>query len=270
MFGLLAIFNKKSAKWIFTPILLGSSWLIFSLAIISYFQRMFHSSPDSAWFLIYSKNILSQKANILSSINNLVATSNIGRGRLNLIFPIFSSLGIIPALLSTASLLGLPEFLLNILSDRPALLSPLRHYNVLVACFLLIGTIQGVKRISNFKWRLNLKSNAVALLLSIFILSSTLIHLYLWVELIKYPKNNSSKVIKDALSIIPVDAFVTAPANLAIQISNRKQYSIIQEGEYGDYILIDKNTPSVILRNISNKYMPIFNKEGIIVFKKTD
>lgn len=273
MFGLYSLFSKKSLKWILTPISLGIIWGIFSLAIISHFQKVYQSHPDAAWFLPFLKTrFLSQEGNALSSIISGLSHSNMSSWyNLKFLFLLFLPLGIIVPLLSPVSLLGLPELIINLISDRPAMLSPLRHYNIIVCCFLLIGTIEGVKRISDFKWIKNLKieTNLLRILLSVFIFSSALIHSYLWLGLTEYPGDTAYiKNVKSAISLIPEDAFITVPGNIAVHISNRERYSLIGEEKYGDYILIDKNTSYLLQRKgIIDNYTQIFNRAGVAVLK---
>jgi ABC-type microcin C transport system duplicated ATPase subunit YejF len=96
-------------------------------------------------------------------------------------------------------------------------------------------------------------------------------HSYLWIPCTQYTKNkNYIETVNEALSIIPKNAFVTAPANIAVQISNREKYSLVGEGGYGDYIILDKNNLSLISdTSTSSNYNQIFNKEGIVVLKKS-
>jgi uncharacterized membrane protein len=262
MFGVFSLFNKKGLKWILAPSLLGIFWAIFSLLIILRCQKVYQSPVYSSWFWLYLKSTFSDHhGNALTSLVALVSSSNIGSWyRLKSIFLLFTPLGVIPPLLSPIGLLGLPEFLIAILSDRPALLDPLRHYCVVASCFLSIAAIDGIKRISRFK-----------LLISVFILAATLMHSYLWIPCTQYTKNkNYIETVNEALSIIPKNAFVTAPANIAVQISNREKYSLVGEGGYGDYIILDKNNLSLISdTSTSSNYNQIFNKEGIVVLKKS-
>ncbi len=276
MFGVYSLLCKKSPKWILLPILLGIVWFIFSIGIILHFQKVYQPHPDAAWPLVFLKTrFLSQKGSILNSILSGISYSNISNWHnLKSVFLLFFPLGIIAPLLSPVSLLGLPELIINLLSDRPAVLSPLRHYNIVVSCFLLIGTLEGVKRISHFKWVKNLKMKVgtFRFLLSLFILSSTLSHSYIWLGQTKYSKDMTYiKTVKEAIALIPKDAFITVPRDIAVHISSREKYSLIGEREYGDYILVDKHTsPFLLEEDIINNYTQIFNKEGILIFKKNN
>lgn len=276
MFGLYSLFCKESPRWILTPMLLGIAWSIFSLTIILHFQEIYQTQPYAAWFLTFLKaRFLSQKGDILNSVISGLSYANIGNWHnLKSVFLLLSPLGIIAPLLSPVSFLGLPELIINLISDRPAMLSPLRHYNVIVSIFLLIGAFEGVKKLSDFRWVKNLKieTHGLRLLASVFILASTLIHSYLWLDSAEYSKDAAYiETVDSAISLIPKDAFVTVPADMAVHISNRERYSLIGEGEYGDYIVIDKNSSHLFKRKeIIDNYTEIFNKAGISVFIRRD
>lgn len=277
LFGIYALFSKKRLKWVLSPALLGIFWGIFSLWIIQHFQKIYQSHTDSAWFILnLSQRFLSQDGNFLSSLISGFSCSNISNWySLRQVFLLISPLGIILPLISPVSLLGLPELTLNLLSDRPGMLSPVWHYNIIVSCFILIGTLEGVKKISHFKWvkNLNLETPTFRLLLSVFILACTLTHSYTWLRITKYERDTTYiNTVKQAISIVPKHAFITVPQDIAVHISNREQYSLIESGKYGDYILVDNDTWPLLqekeIREIIENYTQIFHKNNIVVYKK--
>jgi uncharacterized membrane protein len=274
-FGLYAFFDKKSLKWAIAPIVLGIAWGIFSLLALSTAQKLYHPHSDSIWYLTTLKSrFFDSGSNILNSIIAGLRFSNLGRGYIAkpalemFILP----LGLVPALLSPVVLLGLPELILNLLYDRSAMLSPSFHYNILVSCFLFIATAEGIKRIADFKWigKIGIGTNTAKLLISIFILCCTLMYSPLWIQTIGGYKDPSYiQTVHEALSYIPKHAFVTVPHNLAAQVSSRPKYSLIMEGQWGDYILFDEETYIASAKNLPlNTYKTIFNKNGVSVFQK--
>ncbi len=272
MFGAYALFYKRSVKWVLTPVLLGIIWSVFSLLLMLHFQKAYNSHPDAAWFLVNIKNrFLGRNSDILSLIITGLHYSNITSWHnFRSIFLLVSPVGIIPPFLTPVSLLGVPEVILNLFSDRPAMLGVSWHYNVIVSCFILVGTTEGIDKISHSSLikKAKIETTTSRLLLSVFILFSTLIYSYEWLRLTKYSKNTLYiKTAKQAISLFPKDAFVTVPKNIAVHISNRKKYSLIGEAkEYADYILIDRN--STVAGYLFNNYLRIFNKEGISIFKR--
>ncbi len=273
MFGIFSFFQKKSKKWILFPILLGSAWAIFSLLIIHYFQSLYLPHPDAAWFLTNLKIRLSLKNGDIS-LASLISSSNLGSWyKLKHISLLFSPLGIIIPLTNCIWLLGAPELFINLLADRPSLFSIPWHYNVITSCFLLIATVQGVKKISDWKifGGLSITKNTVTLLLSVFILSATLIHSYLWLELTSLKTNKAyNQAVNEALRLVPKDAYISVPRNIAVHVSDRAKYSLIDEKKYGDFVLLDSYTPGYITEDdsLNRHYENIFRKDKIILLKK--
>lgn len=151
MFGIYAIFQKRSLRWIVVPIVAGILWAGFSFIILSYFKEVYSAHATGDWliedlkarFLFSGSNILSSmKSGLLSS--NALNTFTMSKIAVYVLLPI----GVFIPLLGSTSYLCLPEALLNLLSDRPALFSATRHYNIVMACCLLIGMIEGIRILS--------------------------------------------------------------------------------------------------------------------------
>ncbi|MBN2120555.1 MAG: DUF2079 domain-containing protein [Candidatus Omnitrophica bacterium] len=274
--GLYSLASRKAPKWSVTLITLGVIWGIFSTCMILHFQKLYSSFTPGAWFLtILKTRYLSAGPNLIQSIISGLSWANIGNlyGLMRtpmLILP----LGIIPALLSPLSLLGLPELILNLLSDRPASLSPLMHYNIVGVSFLFIGALEGIKKISSSKLlrKIAIDSYRLRLLLCVFTLCSTILFYRTWADLARYSKNTTYvKITKEALSLIPRDAFVSIPQNIAVHVSNRETYSLITEDKLGDYVLADKKSyPYLDQKDLATNYQILFNKKGVILFKRKD
>ncbi|RKY28177.1 MAG: hypothetical protein DRP61_02455 [Candidatus Omnitrophota bacterium] len=61
------------------------------------------------------------------------------------------------------------------------------HYNIITSCFLLIGTSQGMEKLSKSKIlkTLNFRNGILEVLLSLFAFSLIILHSYLWVGILK-------------------------------------------------------------------------------------
>lgn len=276
MFGCYAFLKKKGVAWIVYPIIIGIIWIVLSLAIINHYQNLYHPHSDSAWFFVYLKNIfLTQNKNgPLTAITRLLYNSNMLHWQpLKSMFLLILPLGILPPLLSSVSLLGSGELILNLLSCNGRIFSPVWHYNIALACFLLIGTMEGLRKISIFAYNkgfLKTGQQKIQLLLSVSVLSCTLIHSYTWIGLGKYKKDTKYiNEVKQALSFVPANASISAPANIVPIISGREKYSILGFDSDEDYVLIDKSSrerPAKI--NIASDYNEIFHGEPIILYKR--
>lgn len=185
MFGVYAFFQKRSLRWVIVPIMAGIVWAIFSFFVLSYFKEAYPSHAAGAWLVedlrgrfFYSGTgvMASFKNGLLSS--NALNSFTMSQIAVLLLLPI----GVIIPLLGSTSYLCFPELVLNLLSDRPALFAATRHYNVVVACCLLIGMIEGIKILSKagFVRKLKVDDGTAVLLASFFLLASTTMYFYVW------------------------------------------------------------------------------------------
>ncbi len=188
-------------------------------------------------------------------------------------FLLLVPLGIAPPLLSSVSLLGLPELVLNLISCNRRIFSPMWHYNIAVSCFILIGAAEGIRKISVFAYNkgfIKINEQKLQSLLCISILSCTLIYSYAWIGLGIYKKDvGHINVVREALSLVPSYASISAPANIAAIVSGREKYSILGSDSGEDYILIDNLAMKKGLKtNIDSDYNEIFRKGRIILYER--
>ncbi len=275
MFGLYSLFCKRTLRWVLSPILLGTIWGILSLFIILHFQKIYQANPNSAWFfVVLKKRYLPQQGKpFLSSILRGLSYSNLAQPYFfNLVLHLLRPLGIILPFLSPVSILGVPGLLLNSLSDRPGNFSVFMHYNIITSCFLLIGASEGIKKLTKFRLmkKLNFREEILKVLISIFIFSSIIIHTSSWLTSgILSCKHNKKYIetVKEALALIPKEASVSVPSDLAVWISARKKYSLLKERRPEDYDYILTNTEKLEWLDL-NKYVNIFQKGEIFLFRK--
>lgn len=276
MFGCYAFFKKRGAVWIVYPILIGIMWFFFSIALINYFQNLYHPHSDSAWFFVYLKKVflMQNKNGPLTPIVYLFSNSNMVHWyALKSMFLLFLPLAIIPPLLSSISLLGLPELIVNLISGNPNMFSPIWHYDIMLSCFVLIGTVEGIKKISSFAYNkryIKINEQKLQLLLCVFVLSCTLIRSYTWIGLGKYKKDVAYiQRVKEALSFVPPNSSIGVPARVAIIVSSREKYSIIGDESGEDYVLVDSPEIEKYLKtNIDSDYNAIFHKKPITLYKR--
>jgi uncharacterized membrane protein len=270
--GLLAAWEKKSRRWVITPIILGLAWSILSLFILSYFRSLYPSHPQGAWLLENIKMRLGKPAaHPLAQVQSFLLGSNAAHWYvLRYASLLITPLGIIAPFFSNVIFLCLPELALNFLSDRPGIFMLPYHYNILVSCFLLIAAADGIKTISSGRWveTLRLRYDTAALVCSLLIAALVIVHAYSWVWLIGKEKNKAYiQAMHEAIRILPPDAFVTTSRNFAIHVSARSQYNLIEDKQFGDYILIDESCREY-RPQIPGDYRKMFGSNGILLLKK--
>jgi uncharacterized membrane protein len=274
MFAILAVLEKRKGKWVYVPVISGVIWAFFSLWVILHFQEIYNSHPDAAWLITSFKKRLAQGGSLTpESLGKFILSANLFSWfSLKWIFMFFLPLLVIPPFLSLIGILGLPEFLINLISDNPAMFTIPWHYNVVFSCFLVIAALEGLKKISEWQRlkRLGLTDSCGLLLLTIFMCSNVLIHTYLWI-----PFTNASRdkdyvqALEKAIAVIPLDAYVSVPPKAAVRVSGRPKYNLLGKGKLADYILIDRDTSKLLsAKKISSNYIAIFNEQGVLVLKK--
>lgn len=278
MFGFYSLWERRSKRWVILPITLGLAWGGFSLLLINYFQSAYNSHIDASWFIVDLKRRFSQNEGGFFHIVISTMSSSLVSGQwygLKHIFQFFACLGVFLPLLSPQALLGVPELALALLSNRPVMLCVPWHYTIIFSCFLFIGAVYGIRKISRLRRikELPLSSKTTQTLLSVIVFSATLMHAYTWIDLTGVKKTmDYSRVVKKALAGVPPNAFITVPREVAPFVSSREKYNILEgiPQDYGEYILIDKNTVigQALMQKSFNGYIKVFDNSGVILLKR--
>jgi uncharacterized membrane protein len=276
MFGIYAFLKKREARWVVYPILIGGAWFLYSVYQINIFQNIYRPHSDSAWYFVYLKKTLAVLPGngIFNTLIILFFNSNLGHlAKLNSSLLIFLPLGFIFSLFGSATILGLPELLVNLFSGNSNMFSPRWHYSITLYCFILIGAIEGIDQISQYlskKGYLRIGENRMRFLLSVFLFSCTLLQSYLWIDFAKYkPDAEYVKEAKEALSLVPLDASISVPLRLVTAVSERERYSIAGFDAQEDYILVDgQETRKALNADISCDYGEIFRSGSVILYQR--
>lgn len=251
MFGILALIDKRSIKWILTPIILGGVWFVISFQLISFFN------PDNNYkFFIYYSWLGSSPGEMVKNIliNPWVLVKHLFTFQ-NIILAIVPliSFALLPILalryLIPVSLIFLQLFLSGF-SD----LIFKTHYHSLVTTFLFISSIYGlhylikstkVSKIKNFILKQKMLS-IIILVLCIVYSSFTLGPFFpmLW-KIWQYPSLKEQNQLKnDFLAKTSQNLPVAASFQLLPQLSSRwhlysLHYVFLGKKQYSqeDYLL---------------------------------
>lgn len=267
MFGLYAMVLKKEKQWILTPIILGVFWAVFSIWLMSYFQKIYHVDPAPMWLIEEIKRNFSRSDHsILTNLIEGIKNSNLGQlNNFNLVYLLFSPLAVILPFNSLIWLIGSPELFINLLATHP-LTYPTWHYNIVSSCFLLIACAASIRKISIKLYpKIDIPLDKTQEILSLFLLFCILSHFFLWSDYI-YIKENSlyTTTMNEAVSLIPREASVSLPKNLAAYFSDRKDYFLLNDSRKGQYLITD----STVSDDISTQYTKIFQSNNIRVYKQ--
>lgn len=274
-YGLYAAMQKKAARWVWMPLITGILWSILSLAVIHHFVKLYSTDPHPAWFITDLKErFLSETAPLWPNLAAGLKTANIGSPfKLVFCYQLFSPLLVVLPFLSPVFLLGAPEFVINLLSDR-LIFFPVWHYNIIVSCFLLAACTLSIQKLSESRFFINLcgHPDTAKKLLSWAVFFSIMIHHILWIDLARVEKRPLyAATAKEALSLIEPTASVSAPKNIVSHVSGRREYFLLSDCRRGDYILTDDaKTADGFLKQADDKtsYRKIFDKNGIFLLRR--
>jgi uncharacterized membrane protein len=270
MYGLYALCLKRERRWVVVPIMLGIAWAAFSLGIMAYFQTRYQVDPYPAWLIDNIKSrFLSGERDAWESLRYGLRTSLLGSSDKSLfIYTLFSPLAVIFPFLSPVMLLGMPEFIINLLASIP-LLYPTWHYNILTSCFLILSCVRGIPQLSLKPWwqRIGISPEKTQELLALFLLLTVVSHAFLWWPYLVIEKNPAYvQTMAEALRLIPAEASVSAPKSLVAYVSSRRDYFLLEDKRKGDYVVLDHGEG--IPQELNGLYAEIFQKNGVRIYKR--
>ena len=272
MFGLYALVLQRSRRWVFTSLIAGIAWGMFSLWIMHRFQLIYDVDLYPAWLI---DNIKSRFLHPDQPLNlNIpwgIKTSVLGQFHsLNFLYVLFSPLILFLPLFSVISLLGLPELVINLAASIP-LFYPTWHYNIVSATFLFLGSVEAIRQ---FSIRLPAKwpTDKVQSLGAWFLCLCVFCHAFLWLDFMHVKRDPVYiATMKEAIAQIPQNASVSAPKRLVSHVSTHDHYYLLEDDRKGEYILIDQNerikSPVTTKGNL-HYYENIFDRNGVRVYKK--
>jgi uncharacterized membrane protein len=275
-FGIYAFFCRRSPKWIVTPVVAGLLWALFSFLFMGYLRKQFPEiHPGAAWFLDNLRNRFAAHCDGLAAcLGQGLSTSLLSRAdSVFLVLKFFLPLALLP-LVSGVPLLATPDILYLLLGDRPSLFSPVWHYTTAFSCFVLIGSLEGIRKISASRLpeTLGLRPGQMRGVLSACLLSMVLVHSYLWLDEIAGAPGQSTdyaNAAREAVSKIPPKAPVTVPWRISPLISNREKFSFLEDAELEDFVVTDgSRSVSGVEAKLAAQYRVLFQKNGILLYQK--
>lgn len=262
----------------FLVIVIGIVWVILSIAVIIPQAR-----GELHFAAKYYDHIISQPWKIPYYLSKKYVPVYLW----NLLGPV----GLVSLAAPLQLLIAAPEFAINLLSGNSNMRNTYFHYQSLITSFIFISAIYGVRNISSYVenvWKIKKMKSIPAI---IFIISLSAIvssyftsslpysiqrDLYPWKP--NAPKYNDIIVWKNKLDQDQIK--VSTTGRIAPHFTSRQYfYDFSWKYVYADYIVIEtSDAKSGYLKDISRpayealqddpKYIKIYNKNGIEVYKK--
>ncbi|MFC1688019.1 DUF2079 domain-containing protein, partial [Patescibacteria group bacterium] len=258
LFGILALVDRKSLKWILAPIIIGATWFVGALAIIS------RANPDGAYkFFAYYPALNEGGSGIIGFVANAgdaLFTGLFSIGTLillvALLLPFLALPLLAPRFLIPAGLIALQLFLTGFTE-----LVLKTHYSVLLLPFLFIATIFGIQKVRDhppsFLSKLPKRTVLIVGILGITTLYGTLTFGPLIPSIgmfTSYNNERSQRIEMDAIidSVEKSDAVVSSFAPLTELSARKKAYSLhyafLGTRQYSDVPFeIDENIDTLVI-----------------------
>lgn len=282
LFGFPLLFKKvKKIKF------LGIGIILFSLSIFGYL--IWYAIPQSLgkdhFALSYYSDFGNSPTEVIKTVffspQKIISTIFEG-DRLNYLKQIFMPLGFLSLVFPILLVFGVPDLLINLLSNNPQLHQIYYQYTSTITPFIFISAIFAVKKI--LKWFPRIPKSYIAIYLLIFALYSA--YSYGPLPFAKKPNLDmftkpqpNKEVVENFLSKIPKHYSVAATNNLGSHVSHRQQVFTIPVGiEKADVVIFLLNANSSqslneekeMVDNLKheNNYVEALRIDDFVAFKR--
>lgn len=283
MFGVCAALQRRSWKWILTPIAFGAIYFaLVTFVVMPRFRPGVAWDPTARMFSYLGNTPSDIVTNALTKpglvLNHLLSAEIIQY----LVFLVQPLVWVLP-LLSPASLMALPDLAINTIADNNALRVIGWHYNVITGTFLFVGAMCGIGRVVPWirtRYGVAPHERVIAACLLLLAISQW----FLWFNASQYRRLPHHEALVRAIQAVPKDKSVLVPIPLQGHVCGREHWDVInrfeQKPEYAaqfEYVLLDANErrfPPAITQQFfdsfykSTGYQLVFAEQNIFVFRR--
>ena len=248
-FGLYALLQRRSWKWVVVPIVFSGLYLGFAIFLLRHvFPGMGAPVWEAAYHLgMYGKTYPEIAATFVTRPGFVLQTV-FSRERVEYLGQLLLPLLYVLPWLSAAVLVSLPNLLLNLVVPNMAFTVIAWHYNIILGATLLAASVFGIKRIAD---RFGKRRDKVAVGLAAAMALLSLFGMKYWYRSEDYEPKPYDAALRRALAAVPPNASVMCPtpmlAHLADQPKVLSAYSLLvidkrpeRLAEF-DYIILDGN-----------------------------
>lgn len=236
MLGAMAWIERRSLRWVFIPIILGSVYFIPALLFMSYFNQ--GTVQFSSLYSHLGANPIDVILNPLIPLRFILRQES-----LSYLYQIFLPILFIPFLALIKLFPAAPFFLQHLLSLRPSDLSINYHYTAEIIPFVFFSLIYGINRLLNVRF-ISRHSFVLKSILFSFILFSAMLYGPLIKESFRissdYRKDYSDLSKERFITKVPQSANVAATFEFLPRLANRKKLYSLHHSYMGFYTLSNK------------------------------
>ncbi len=283
MFGLYAAILRRNWKWIVIPPAVGIPYFLLAMKVI-----IPHYQTGPQWFPMRMFNYLGSTPgaaalNILTHPGLVFQHLTGGENVQYFVFLVQPLAWLLP-FGSAACLMALPDLGINLLADNSAMKVIGWHYNVVTGCFLFIGALFTIKKLTLWLARRgNGPGVAPVMVAGLAVLSLT--HWFLWFYPAQYFQLPYHDTLMRAIEKVPADKSVLVPLRLRGHVSSREHSDSLEwfqnQPEYAaqfEYVILNANErqyPPIITQQFFDSfyknpaYSLIFAENNVFVFRRS-
>jgi uncharacterized membrane protein len=248
-FGIFALIERRSWRWVVTPIVFSVLYLAFAIFLLRHvftglgapvWEAAYHLGAYGKTYGEIFNTFLTRPGFVMQVVFTPEKVGYLGK----LFLPV---LYILP-FLSPAIVLSLPNLLLNMFVPNTAFTVIPWHYNIILGATLLVASLFGIKRLADWFPRY---AGKLLLGLPAVMVGLSLIGTQFWYHSQEYQPKPYQVTLEHVLTIIPPDAAVLCPTPMLAQFSTQPKvnsaYSVLvidkkpERLTNYDFIILDGN-----------------------------
>jgi uncharacterized membrane protein len=283
MFGLWALVERRSWRWVVVPIVGGTVYFLFvTLVAMPYFRE------GESWHVAKQfEHLGNGPVGILVNLctkPQLLFGHLLGADNVQYVVQLVQPMGWLLPWLHPAALLALPDLAANTLSNNSALKVIAWHYNLTTTSALFVSLIFTLRRLNGWLQQRWGCSQLVVLAAGIFLLAGA--HWFLWFQPQMFRQRPYHDTLTKAIRSIPPQASVLSSFRIQAHFSSRPRYdalSVFQNypayARSFEYVVLDANErqfPPFITREFfesfrnNPEYELVFAENNVFVFRRPD
>ncbi len=223
IFGIYALIQRRSAKWVLAPVALGIAWgaaalIIFDVVIQHFMFAMYYghfgNTPSAALETILRHPVF--------------AAEEVRRIHTTYLYNLLSPEGLVLPFTSLISIFAIPNLAISLARgiDISGMAGGISHYSVLVVAAFWLAIANFTGRLQ--KW-LPGKERAVAAFMGVIMVVMVAASVHLWVNFLPKSPPADYQALKQAVAMVPADPSVSVASNDGRAISHLSSRWLITE-----------------------------------------
>ena len=288
VFGVYAALQRRSWKWIVTPLVLASGVMAIVFKVIMPYLRAGKPYRSFGYFGSLGETPLQVLQTLWTEPVRFAATVFTSTNVLYLIELLQPLVWVLP-FFSLPVIFVLPDLGTNLLVENMAPKVIPWHYNLTVGAFLFVAVIFSVQKLS--AWLAARQGPArYAAGFGVLLVCLSVSHWVLWLNLNDYRQPPQYEALQEALAKVPENASVLVPQTMLAHAANRWHFATIQHWLFYrrptdpqrifdyQYVIVNRNerpgrwatVPEEVVRayTANPNYELIFNKQNVLVFRR--